>query len=188
MGYIMESIIRLGKENYKYNIDKIIRKAVGGDSEAFAIAINEDIEYLYKIAYMHLKDEQKSLDAIQECTYKAFINIKKLKNPKNFRTWITRILINICVDEIRKDNNIIEFNNETPFISGGEGISIDEKLDLYDAIDSLKPEYRTVIILKYFDDLSVEEISKTTETPINTVKTRLSRARKVLGVLLKEEN
>jgi len=184
----MESIIRVDKEKHKYNIDKIIKKAVGGDRQAFATAINENIEYLYKIAYMHLKDEQKSLDAIQECTYKAFINIKKLKNPKIFRTWITRILINTCVDEIRKHNNIIELDNETPFISGCEDISIDEKLDLYDAIDSLKSEYRTVIILKYFDDLSVEEISKATETPISTVKTRLSRARKALGVLLKEEN
>lgn len=184
----MESIIRIDKKNYKYDIDKIIKKAVRGDREAFATAINENIEYLYKIAYMHLKDEQKSLDAIQECSYKAFINIKKLKNSKIFRTWITRILINICVDEIRKHNNIIELNNETPFILGCEGISIDEKLDLYDAIDSLKSEYRTVIILKYFDDLSVEEISETTETPINTVKTRLSRARKALGLLLKEEN
>lgn len=184
----MESIIRLDKESNEYHIDKIIKKAIGGDRQAFATAINKNIEYLYKIAYMHLKDEQKSLDAIQECTYKAFINIKKLKNHNLFRTWLTRILINICVDEIRKHNNIIKLDNETPFIAGCEGISIDEKLDLYDAIDSLKSEYRTVIILKYFDDLSVEEISETTETPINTVKTRLRRARKSLGLLLKEEN
>ncbi|MGL5087155.1 MAG: sigma-70 family RNA polymerase sigma factor [Clostridium sp.] len=184
----MESIIRIDKKNYKYDIDKIAKKAVHGDREAFEITINENIEYLYKIAYMHLKDEQKSLDAIQECSYKAFINIKKLKDHKIFKTWITRILINICVDEIRKHNNVIELNNETPFISAYEGISIDEKLDIYNAIDSLKSEYRTVIILKYFDDLSVEEISEITETPINTVKTRLSRARKSLGLLLKEEN
>ncbi|MGL5380680.1 sigma-70 family RNA polymerase sigma factor [Clostridium sp.] len=185
----MESIIRIDKGIGSLDLDmkRAIKKAMKGDRQAFSIVINENIEYLYKIAFMHLKNEQKSLDAIQECSYKAFINVSKLKNPKVFRTWITRILINICIDEIRKDSNVTELNSEAPLASEVSGISIEEKLDLYQAIDALKPEYKTVVILKYFNDLSVDEISETVDCPVNTVKTRLSRARKSLSLLLKEE-
>ena len=105
---------------------------------------------------------------------------------KVFKSWLTRILINICVDEIRKDKKVVEFKFEFE-IEEERGVTIEEKLDLYNAIDKLNIDYRTVIILKYFNDLSIEEIGEITKVSENTVKTRLSRARKQLSYLLKEE-
>lgn len=96
-------------------------------------------------------------------------------------------MINICIDEIRKDKKVLELNLDIEKINEESEITIEEKLDLYNAIDKLSVEYKTVVILKYFNDLSVEEIGEITNVPINTVKTRLSRARKKLKYLLKEE-
>ena len=170
-----------------FEIEKDIRKAIKGDRQAFTKVINLNIDYLYKIAFMHLKNEEKALEAIQECSYRAFLNIKKINNPQYFKSWITRILINICIDEIRKDKKVLQLNLDIEKINEESEITIEEKLDLYNAIDKLSVEYKTVVILKYFNDLSVEEIGEITNVPINTVKTRLSRARKKLKYLLKEE-
>lgn len=60
-----------------FEIEKDIRKAIKGDRQAFTKVINLNIDYLYKIAFMHLKNEEKALEAIQECSYRAFLNIKK---------------------------------------------------------------------------------------------------------------
>ena len=65
-----------------------------------------------------------------------------------------------------------------------EDIRIDEKLDLYTAIDLLKPKYKTVIILKYFDDMKIDDISDVLDLPINTVKSQLKRARQSLSNIL----
>lgn len=157
-----------------------------GDTKAFEIIMEEQIQYLYKVAYMHLKNEQKALDTIQECSYKGFINIGRLNDENNFKGWITRILVNICIDMIRKESKVVYLNDDAPLIVESAGISLEDKMDLYEAIDNLKPEYKTVIILKYFDDLSVKEISKITNVGENTVKARLRRAGEVLSKSLLE--
>lgn len=184
----MESILKYKskKIDIEFEPNKLLKKAITGDKDAFAKIITQQSNYLYKIAFMHLKDEQRSLDAIQECAYKGFKNVKNLKDEKYFKSWLTRILINICIDDIRKTSKVV-YLNEDVVLTDDTDVSLEESIDLYDAIDNLKPEYRTVIILKYFNDLSLLEISNITDAPINTVKTRLSRARNLLNLALKED-
>ena len=76
--------------------------------------------------------------------------------------------------------------DENSIIYSEKSISIEEKLDLYDAIDLLKPKYKTVIILKYFDDMKIEDISYVLNIPENTVKSHLKRAKESLSSILKE--
>lgn len=80
--------------------------AMKGDSEAFTSLIKENKKYLYKIAYSYVKNQQMSLDILQESIYKAFVNIKKLKKESVFKTWITKILINECINTIRKNAKV----------------------------------------------------------------------------------
>lgn len=168
--------------------EPLIKKAIKGDGRAFEKIMDKHIDLLYKIAYLHLKNQEKSLDAIQECSYRGFKHINKLKDIDNFKPWIVKILTNICIDTIKKDNKIIYLDEENPLVMEEEkSISLEEKLDLYDAIDKLKPEYRTVIILKYFNDFTIKRIGEIIDVNENTVKTRLSRAKKILSELLKEE-
>lgn len=166
---------------------ELIKMSISGDSEAFAELIKLNKEYLYRVAYIYLKDINKSLDALQECTYKSFKSIKTLREPKYFKSWITRILINISIESLKADSKIIYIEDNNPLISENTSLDIEENLDLYNAIEMLKEDYKIVVVMKYFNDMSVEEISSILNTPANTIKTRLSRARQVLKNILKED-
>lgn len=185
----MESMLILNFKSKAKEISqiKLVKKSIKGDSQAFVEIMKIYKTDLYKIAYSYVKDEGKALDIIQETTYKGLMNIKKLSEPKYFKTWITKILINVSIDYIKKESNIVYIENEQNVLTINNTISTEEKLDLYDAIDTLRYNYKTAIILKYFKDMSIEEISIHMEVPTNTVKSYLRRAKIELKQVLKEE-
>lgn len=164
---------------------RLIKKSIAGDKQCFSELIKKYKIYLYKTAYTYVKNEEDALEILQECTYKTMISIGKLKKYEHFKTWITRIIINCSLDFINKGNAVCALNDEVEIES--INISIDEKLDLYNAIDLLKDNYKTVIILKYFNDMTIENISRVMEIPENTVKTYLRRAKENLSKILKED-
>ena len=123
---------------------------------------------------------------MQENSFKAWLNIHTLKDEEKFKPWITKILVNTALNYIKKESKVIYMEDENSIIYSEKSISIEEKLDLYDAIDLLKPKYKTVIILKYFDDMKIEDISYVLNTPENTVKSHLKRAKESLSSILKE--
>ena len=115
------------------------------------------------------------------------MNIHTLKNKTVLKNWITKILINTAINYIKKESKIVSLDEDTPLVYKESGISIEEKIDLYKAIDLLKPKYKSVIILKYFNDMKIEEISDILDLPINTIKIQLKRARESLSNILKED-
>lgn len=185
----MESVFSL--INFRRNKvdfeDKLIAKAVKGDDKAFIEIIKIHKTYLYKTAYAYVKNEQMALDIIQETTYKAFLNIKGMKEPKFFKTWITRILINISINMMKKESKVVYIGEESPLVDSTSVLSIEEKLDLYNAIDLLKDSYKTAIILKYFNDLTINDIAEIMNISSNTVKSNLKRGRESLKNILKED-
>lgn len=166
----------------------LIKKARFGDDEAFENLIMKYKLYLYKIAYTYVKDKDLALDIIQDTTYKAWINIRTLKKDTVFKSWITKILVNTAINHIKKESRVV-------YIEGGQddivcefkGVSIEEKLDLYRAVDLLNPKYRIVVILRYFDDMKIDDISYILDIPTNTVKSQLKRAIQKLNTILKED-
>ena len=171
---------------------KLVEKAVKGNREAFGELIMMHQEYLYKLAYMYTKNEQDALDAVQECAMRAMISMDKLREPAYFRTWITRILINSIYLEQKKSkrNSPFEEWNEAAAAESIsiEEISIEEKADLYDAIDLLPPVYKTVVILQYFQGMKIKDIAQAMDMPAGSVKAYLSRARESLRNLLDDGN
>lgn len=170
----------------KLNEIKLIKESMKGNKESFGILIKNNKEYLYKMAFLYVKDEQDALEVIHETIYRAFLNIEKLKKAKFFNTWITRILINVSIDFLKKKGKNEMLDESTPIIKEKCEISTEEKLDLYNAIDLLNDNYKTVIIMMYFNDMKIKDISKVMEIPENTVKTYLRRAKQALGEVLKE--
>ena len=168
--------------------ENLVKKAIRGDVSSFEVLLKKYKQYLYKIAYSYTKNEQDSLDLIQECSYKSWLNIKKLKKHSSFKVWVSRILVNISIDTYYKQskNQILEIDDEV-LSCEDENLSIVEKVDLQNAIDLLKPEYKTVIILKYFDDMTIDNISEVMDICPNTVKTYLRRAKSSIKSILKEE-
>lgn len=165
----------------------LISKAKKGSDEAFEELINTYKEYLYKMAFIYTKNEHDALDIYQETVYKIYLNIDKLKDSSYFKTWITRILINNVNMKNRHVNRFKDVEVED-YIGEIEYSSIEEKIDLYDAIDVLEEKYKTPIILQYFQDLTVSQICKIMDCNENTVKSYIRRGKKKLYDLLKEES
>ncbi|CAM3864693.1 sigma-70 family RNA polymerase sigma factor [Clostridium perfringens] len=179
------SYLDIDRKN-ELNEIRLIKESMKGNKESFGILIKKNKEYLYKMAFLYVKDEQDALEVIHETVYRAFLNIEKLKKAKFFNTWITRILINVSIDFLKKKGKNEMLDESTPIRKEKCEISTEEKLDLYNAIDLLNDNYKTVIIMMYFNDMKIKDISKVMEIPENTVKTYLRRAKQALGEVLKE--
>ncbi len=166
-------------------IEEQVRLAKNGDDEAFFTLLSSVKERLYKIALSYVKDEHEALEAIQETTYRAYTKLKSLKNPSFFHTWLIRILINYCIDVQKRKRK------ELPLLSIPDSPTaqdaLDEKIRLELAIERLKPKYQHIIILKYYQDLTLTEIAELLEKPEGTVKTWLHKALSELRLQIKEE-
>ena len=158
----------------------LIRKAIQGESKAFEQLLIVHSDRLYRTAYMYVGNRDDALDVIQETAYKAFSSIQQLRQEEFFLTWITKILIHCAYDVQKRRQNVVALAEQ--FTIPRE--KIDEKMDLTEAIGKLPAKHRTSIILFYYYDMSLKEISKTLDTPENTIKTFLSRGKKMLRKLL----
>jgi RNA polymerase sigma-70 factor, ECF subfamily len=166
--------------------ESLIKKAKKGDDEAFEKLVDKYEGYLYKMAFLYVKNEQDAMDIYQETVLKSYLNISKLKDIKSFKTWITKILINNIYAESRQSKKLQE-NYEKSEPKEYLYTNIEEKIDLYEAIDILEEKYRTPIILQYFHDLSIKQISEITNSNENTVKTNIRRAKQKMYEILKED-
>ena len=117
---------------------------------------------------------------------KGYQNIHRLKNPEWFKTWLTRILINLAVDEKKKILYCVDIS-EVQISGKNAGASVEEKCDLEAALRKIPDKYQIPVVLKYFSGLSVKEIAYGTGTPEGTVKACLSRGRSELKKILKED-
>ena len=164
--------------------EKLVKKAVRGSTEAYGTLVGQYQEYLYKTAFLYTGNEADALDAVQECILKGFRAISTLKSPEYFRTWLTRILINAARDQMRRAAKTVPYEElwERP----AQEVPREEYFDLHDAVRALPEKYRAVIILKYFNDLKIEEIAKLLEIPRGTVSVYLARARGMLRARLEE--
>ena len=127
-----------------------------------------------------------ALDIVQESIEKALRNIKTLKHEEYVKTWFYRILINESLGYIRRNKNTIlcQVEDLKDNIEWNDNITI-EGIDLYNNIGKLKEKLRTVIILRFFEDLKIEEIARITKTSPNTVKSRLYKGLEELKKLIK---
>ena len=165
--------------------EKII-KAKKGDDNAFYELISERKEILYKTAFTYVKNKEDALDILNETVYRAFISIKRLKEPEFFNTWLTRILINCALDTLRKDKKVLQLDEQAGIANLSSNLAQEDVFDLNIAVDSLKEKYKTIVILKYFQDMTLAEISEVMQCPLGTVKTNLYKALKELKINLEE--
>ena len=136
----------------------------------------ENKEKLYRVAYSHVKNADDALDIVQESIFKALVSLNTLKNPEYTKTWFYRILINCSLDFIRKQKKIIPLDDEVLYSYINESNDTYTDIDLHRALDELPEDYRSIIILRFFEDLKLEEIAEILNENINTVKTRLYKS------------
>ena len=140
-------------------------------------------EKYYRMAYSYVHSESDAQDIVQEAAYKAIYHAKKLKDPDFADTWICRIVTNEAMNYIKKNKKTYVELEEVDV--GREEVY--EDVDLRAAIDRLSPKDKTIIVLRFFEDMSLEQIAEICDENVNTIKSRLYRTLKKLKIDLQEE-
>jgi len=162
---------------------EIEQKAIEGDDEAFLAVIRLHKESLLRAALAFLKDEHAAIEALQEVTYRAYKKIHTVKEPAYLKTWLTRIMINYCQDQLKRRKRIISDNRlQETFVHQDQSF-----LELKEALGMLSNEDQQLIYLKYFQNTKIKEIAALEKIPEGTVKSRLHTVLKKLRLYFKEK-
>lgn len=152
----------------------LVTKAKQGDDEAFYQLVSAQRDKLYRIAYAHLRNEQDALDAIQETICRAYAKLHKLREPQYFNTWLVRIAMNYCRDEL-KHREKLQYGEPPEQRSEEHGFNPTQfSIDM--ALQELEPQHRQVILLKFFKDMTIPEIAASLDRPDGTIKSWLYRS------------
>lgn len=176
--------------------NSIIKRAQNGDTESFALLVEKYKDIIFGVCFSLLKNYHDANDAAQETFIKVYKSIKRFKFDSSFQTYITRIAINTCKDEFRKqsknnaaisiddDENSVEIKDasDTPEAAFEKK---ERREKVRQAILELPEKYREIIILRDLNGASYEEISKILKISQGTVKSRINRARLSLKENLK---
>jgi len=149
--------------------------------------ITEHKENVYRLAFSYVKNKEDALDIVQESIYKAMTNIELLKNPDAVKSWFYRIVVNTALDFLRRNKKVSAMDHEMieTYTPGAEDVYTD--IDLKRTLDDLPEKYRSVIILRYFEDLKIDEVAAVLGENVNTIKTRLYQALQLLRVKMNDE-
>lgn len=142
---------------------------------------------MYHLAFSLLKNEADAGDVVSESIYRAYKNLHTLKHKKAFKSWILQIVHNTAVEVIRKNSKLVLMEEMEHTAGQSCECDITTKVTVREAVENLKQPYQTVVRLFYYENLSLLEISRITDTSIVTAKKQLSRARKMLLEVLKED-
>jgi RNA polymerase sigma-70 factor, ECF subfamily len=188
------------QQDYTTQADELLVKASkNGDMLAFEELISRHRDKIYARAFSMMRNEDEALDLSQEAWVKAWQRLIQFQGDSSFATWMTRITINLCLDQLRKNKRhraeSIEVLDEEsggverqmPVVTvnpteGLERTELRKRID--EALGKLSVEHRTVLILHEFEDLEYKEIAKRMECSIGTVMSRLFYARRKMAALL----
>lgn len=150
--------------------------------------ILENYNQYYRIAYSYVRNEADACDIVQNGAYRAIRGSHTLKKTAYAQTWVYRIMLNECFRFLRQPKHLSyeglqdEMGNEPFYTEDGSA-----SLDLQRALDALPEQDKAVILLRYFEDMKLEEIAVILEENLSTVKSRLYRSMKKLRGALGEE-
>ena len=155
------------------------------DKDTFCRLVRQNEKAMYSVSFSILSNESDAADAISEALYRAYKNLDTLKNEYAFKPWILRIVRNCAVELVRSNKNLLSIDDVEVEESSGEN-DIVTALTLRKAVEQLKQPYKEVVVLYYYEDLSIAQISKITGASVVTAKQQLSRARTMLRDMLME--
>lgn len=174
--------------------DDLVRRAQKDDRQALETLITKVDQYVFGVALLTLGERSEAQDAAQEALIKAMRGLKRYRGHATFRTWLYRITINTCRDfqrrRARQREMPLDDQARVPVV-GGPGhthLARESRQVVWDAVQSLEPVLREVVVLRYYLDMACTEISEVLKTPVNTVYWRLHQARQLLKPRLLAED
>jgi RNA polymerase sigma-70 factor (ECF subfamily) len=179
--------------------ETLVKGAQGGDLSAFEELVARHRDKIYARAYSMMRHEEEATDLSQEAWVKGWQRLKQFQGDSSFVTWMTRIVINLCLDQLRRQKRLraesidkldeelggverqmpVVITNPTERLELGE---LRQRIDR--ALAQLSVEHRTALVLHEFEELEYKEIAKRMECSIGTVMSRLFYARRKMATLL----
>ena len=190
------------ESQYTSTEDKdLVLRAQKGDMGAFEELVARHRDKIYARAYSMMRNEEEAIDLPQEAWVKAWQRLAQFQGDSSFATWLTRIVINLCLDQIRRqkrhraesieamddESGGVErqmepiITNPTERLERGE---LRKRID--EAMGKLSKEHRTVLVLHEFEEMEYKEIAKVMGCSIGTIMSRLFYARRRLASLLQD--
>ncbi|MFD1255860.1 RNA polymerase sigma factor [Mucilaginibacter terrae] len=184
-------------ENAK-NDFQLVLKAKAGSQKAFADLMQRYKDSIYFMSLKMVNNKEDAMDITVETFAKAFEKLDKYQPEYAFSTWLFRVATNNCIDFLRKKklntvsiDNMIDDDDDRPMQIKSDTLNPEESSikkqqseGLKLLIESLPARYRNLLTLRYFDELSYEEIAQQLDLPLGTVKAQLFRAKYLLGNII----
>ncbi|RST61551.1 RNA polymerase sigma factor [Siminovitchia terrae] len=169
-----------------------VQEVLSGNKQAYSHIINKYKNQLYATILGMTRNPHDAQDLVQEALIKVYYQLGKYDNRGSFASWIYRVAINHCMDEFRKKRHIevrmteesMEKNLEHPEVIF---LKKEKNKQLELLMDTLPEDERMIILLRYVNELSYEEISELVDVPVSTVRNKLHRAKKKMRNTIKRE-
>ncbi len=178
---------------------QLVAASQAGDMVAFEQLVARHRDKIYARAFSMMRNEEDAIDLSQEAWVKAWQRLKQFQGDSSFATWMTRIVINLCLDQLRRqkrtraesiehlDEELGGVERQMPVVTlnpteGLERAELRKRIDK--AMTQLSYEHRTVLILHEFEEMEYKQIAKVMNCSIGTVMSRLFYARRRLASLL----
>lgn len=175
---------------------QIINKIIGGDTQAFAVLVDRYKDLVFTLAIRMLKNREEAEEVSQDTFIKVYKSLSNFKGESKLSTWVYKVAYNACLDSIKKNNRrqsevAIDSYTENQIRSLDNALSALEEKEqqqtIQDCLQQLSSKDSFLLTLFYFEELSLEEISKIVDMEPNTVKVNIHRARKRLASILKQK-
>jgi len=175
--------------------NQLARLSLKGDQQAFAELVSLYQDKLFHMSYRMLNSRQEAEDVVQDTFLRVYKNLDRYDLSMKFSTWIYRIATNLCIDRLRRRRPTYSLDAESSEHEGLDGYSMlpsdnitpeseliitDTQRIIREAMEGLPPKYKSIMILRYIRDLSLQEISEIVDMPVTTIKTRVHRGRDLL--------
>ncbi len=142
----------------------------------------------YRLAYSYAKNEADALDIVQDAIQKALLHLNTIQKPEALKSWFYKIVIRTAIDFLRKNKKLKLVDGETLELMSQQHVDCYEDMDLTKALERLPIKYKTIIVLRYFEDLRIDEIAEIIGKTSSTTKTRLYKALQLLRMDIRKED
>lgn len=173
-----------------------VEAAREGDKAAFGRLVEAYQRPVYNLTYRMLGNPEEAEDAAQEAFLRAYARLKQYDPDKKFSTWLFSIANHHCIDRLRKRRATFVSIDDNPVLQNLEGdaprpepmaVALERNREVQSLLGQLEPDYRTPLILRYWEEYSYEEIADAMDITVSAVKSRLFRARKQMAELVRQQ-
>ncbi|NJM06274.1 sigma-70 family RNA polymerase sigma factor [Candidatus Gracilibacteria bacterium] len=172
----------------------LIQRTLAGDQRAFAELVERYTGAVFNLAYRMLNNAQDAEDAVQEIFLRAYRRLDSYDTERKFVTWLLTIASNYCIDRLRRRrfdwltlDDVAFWLPSTRTGPERNALLNEQRAAVQQALQALPEQYRSITVLRYWQDLSYLEIAEVTGLSESAVKTRLHRARKMLETVLQQD-